>query len=143
MPGGKNNKGGGYKIDMGGYKMIGEDSSDRSQRTPPPVEFIDMDLSKIDESILATVLVEKGNDMDEPILNLNGWRFMSLVDAMPVDEPYLVYLTEPMTGSQVHVAVDKKISNGTLRIVGSVMEGDAPDILLWRPMVELPGRTEA
>lgn len=67
---------------------------------------------------------------------LNGWKYD--IDGVPINKAFLVYLTKESVGTRVHVAIKMKIANGHLLIVGGNMESDMPQILFWRPMVELP-----
>ena len=67
---------------------------------------------------------------------LNGWR--TDLDQVPVDTPYLVFLTEEGSGSRVHVAKKMKIVNGFLEMVGGHFSYDMPPVMLWHPMIKLP-----
>ncbi len=63
------------------------------------------------------------------------------LDLMPIDEPVLVFLAEDMHKSRIHSAIKMKISNGHLMIVGGLFEFDAPQILVWCPMVDTPNKS--
>lgn len=83
---------------------------------------------------------ESGGNRMKPspatLARLNGWEYD--LGVMPVNEPYLVYLVEPVTGTHVHVAINLEISNGHLFIVGGNMAHDMPPILFWRLITDLP-----
>lgn len=70
------------------------------------------------------------------VKKLNGWR--TDLDQVPVNTPYLVFLTEKGLGSRVHVAEKIKIVNGHIKMVGGHFDYDMPSAMLWRPMVDLP-----
>jgi len=70
---------------------------------------------------------------------MNGWKFD--LTEIPIDKPFLVFLSDKHQGSRVHTGIKMKISNGYITLMGGYFADDLGlQILAWRPMVALPGR---
>lgn len=73
------------------------------------------------------------DDLTLADVSLGEWQLPFRIDDVPADEPLLVWLTEPMLGSRLHVAVFRTTASGSkLGVVAGQFVFDLPgEIFAW------------